>query len=93
MLISADDGSRMAQNGGARQELLLSMMVPLRCRAGPRNGCFQEASRFLNKFKEKLSQSANDYFSKRNSHQVRQDIDLERNFRELQQIDFKLQVG
>ena len=67
------------------------MMVPLRCRAGPQKGCFQEASSFLNKFKEKLSQSASDYFSKRNP---RQDMDLlERNFRELQQIDFKLQVG
>ena len=69
------------------------MMVPLRCRAGPQQGCFQEASSFLSKFKEKLSQSANEYFSKRNPQQARQDMDLERNFRELQQIDFKLQVG
>ena len=66
----------------------LESYVPLRCRAGPQKGCFQEASQFLNKFKEKLALSANNYYESRS--QGRPDHDLERNFRELKQIDFKL---
>ena len=65
--------------------------VPMRCRARPGQGCFQETTNFLTSFKEKLTQSAQKYLqSVPNGGSRQEQQDLEKNFRELQQLDFKL---
>lgn len=91
---SYQGNSRFDQNTGRSSQ---GRNIPIRCRAGPGQGCFQETTNFLKKFKEKLAQSADNYLQSNHTqggqNVGRLDPDLEKNFRELKSLDFKLQVG